>query len=238
MYVAALASIISAIATVAIAALTYRSSTHAQRSTEIARDTAQVARESVEATRESYIASERPWLKVSAELGNDLIWKGEDIELSIRFHLENFGTSPATGVFVECKIITLKSTGDQFSQARNEIHKSPLSTAFSARGAQLFPSEKMLQGWVAPLTKQQMDDSAGNAKRSGNLLPSFFVIGSVFYKSVFDEREHCTDFTFQVVALIDNAPDGFSNVPTFEESFPMERIVLRPALHFYPGKIT
>jgi hypothetical protein len=246
-----ISAIVSAIATVVVACFTVslarstkwlweetKAAGNISRKSAEAAEKAAIATElSVRVAREAYIASERPWVSVDAVVGSDLLRKPHGIEFGVNFTVKNFGKSPAVNVHIFYEVVTLKLAQDQFSGVRQRINQMAIQgKAGKEMGIQLFPTEEEVIPWISSLSNDEIEDAKKSYAPPAGMLPSFFVIGSVFYQLPFDEEVHQTGFNYYVLSIGDPRYPKGSDVPEFGESFPMARIQLEPK-PYYKGTI-
>lgn len=235
---ASFGTLLSALSTLIIAWFTYSAARIARVSANAAKQAADCAERSIEVARESYTASERPWISVDAKVSSDLVKSDYGIDFGVHFRLKNHGLSPARNVHVLYKVVTLKAYPDPFSGARESVYELGKSGSLGPNmGIQIFPSESNVISWRSPLTNDEIRSAYASKASLNNLLPSFYIIGSVFYQSVFSEKLHNTDFIYYVMAIGDNKFPNGSDVPDFDKIFPMGRIHLKP-VSYYKGNIS
>lgn len=247
----AIGALISALATTVIAWFTFSlaSSTKklwgetraagevAAKSAEAAEKAATAAERSIQVSREAYIASERPWVSVDAAIGSDLLKTSNGIEFGVTFAVTNHGVSPAINVHIIYEVVTVKIAPDQFSGVRQKITRLGTQTEIGEHmGIQLFPSEMKTINWKNTLSNEEIENALKSYKPPAGMLPSFFIVGSVFYKSAFDEDMHQTGFNYSVLAIGDPRYPTGSDVPVFTDAFPMERVTLQ-SRPYYKGTI-
>ena len=215
-----------------------------RRSTKDAGDAARAAEKaaiaaehSIQVSRDAYIASERPWVSVDAAIRTDLFKKQQGIEFGVNFNVKNYGKSPAINVHIFYEVITLKIAADQFGGARQRIaERGDHAKVGKDMGIHLFPSEAKIIPWTNYLSNEEIKNLTYTPLTG--LIPSFYVVGAVFYQSAFDEEIHQTGFNYYVCAIDDPlavCPKG-SDVPDFANTFPKERIILEP-VPYYKGSI-
>lgn len=234
--IAGLGTFISALATLVIAWFTYRAAKIAGLSANAANKATELAERSIEVARESYTASERPWVSVKAQIKSDLVRSEVGINFSISFDIKNHGLSPARNVHIFYKPVTLKVGQDQFGNARENVYELGKSGAGSNMGIQLFPSEESVICWQSPLTNDEIQDGAKSHADHNQSLPAFYIIGSVFYQSVFSEKLYHTDFIYYVVATGNPKFPKGSDVPNFAHRFPVDKLRLE-SVPYYKGTI-
>lgn len=234
--IASLGTLISGVATLVIAWFTYRAARISKISAHAAKKAANNAELSIEVARESYAASERPWVSVDAEVSTSLVKEDHGIDFGVNFTVQNYGRSPALNVHVFYKVITLKITQDQFSGTRQKVYDHGKSGAGENMGVPIFPDERKVIPWRSFLSNEEIRSVTNDITHPSGLLPAFYIIGSVFYKSVFKEDLYHTDFIYSVEASgVEEFPHG-CDVPDFEKTFPRERVHLIPQ-PYYKGTI-
>ncbi|MPY01331.1 hypothetical protein [Salinivibrio sp. VYel4] len=234
--IASLGTFISALATLVIAGLTFSSSKHAKMSAIAAEKSADAANNSVKIAKDAYIASERPWISVSPQISSDLTKNAGSINVPIHFKVKNYGNSPALNVCVFYEVVTLKVAQDQYSGSRERTDKLGESGLDENMGIQLFPSQEAIIPWCTTLTADEIEKGHNKWSRENNMLPSFSLIGSVFYRSVFDDQIYKTGFKYDVLAL-DVVNSSLSCVPNFVHSFPKNKLAIQQS-SFYKGTIS
>lgn len=238
-----ISTILTAIATAVIALLTISLAVSTKRlwaeskaagsislkSAQAAEKAANSAEHSVHVSREAYISSERPWVSVDAVIGSNLLRTQNDINFDVHFTVKNHGKSPAINVHVFYEVVTLKLSSDPFGDVREKISRLAIADGAGVEmGIQLFPSESKVIRWRSPLTTAEISKATASLNPPLGLLPSFYVIGSVFYQSPFDEKIRQTGFNYYVCFTGNpHFPEG-SDIPDFSESLPMEQVRLEP----------
>ena len=249
--IAIISPILTAIATVVIAWFTVSlaSSTKklwgetqaagavAQKSAQAAEKAATAAEHSIQVSREAYIASERPWVSVDAVIGSDLLKNSNGIEFGVNFTVKNHGKSPAINVHIFYDVVTLVIAADPFSDVRQKITSLGTQTKIGEHmGVQLFPSDVKAIPWINTLSNVEIEKALKSHKPLAGMLPSFYIVGSVFYQSAFGGETHQTGFNYYVVAFGDPKYPKGSDVPDFTDTFPMGRIFL-DSKPYYKGTI-
>ena len=202
------------------------------------KDAVKAAKDSIDVSREAYIASERPWISVEAKISTDLIKKPEGLEFGIAFTVKNHGVSPAINVLIQYELITLKIAQDQFSGARQRIDSNGIIPEMGVNmGIHVYPGEERVIQWINTLTTKEINEAARDDTTSNKVIPSFYAIGSVFYKSVFDKVIHQTGFNYYVTSKCNPLYPNGSDIPEFTESFPMKCVFLE-SQPYYKGGIT
>jgi len=103
-------------------------------------------------------------------------------------------------------------------------------------GVHLFPSEVKAIPWKNTLTNTEIEAARKQYTPLVGLLPSFFIVGSVFYQSAFSEETHQTGFNYYVCAFGDPKYPKGSDVPDFTNTFPIGQIFL-DSKPYYKGTI-
>ncbi len=198
---------------------------------------AAAAEHSIKVSRDAYIASERPWVSVAAAVSTDLCKKSHGIEFGVHFTVKNYGKSPAIDVHIVYEVVTLRIASDQFGGVRQRIAELGTKTNMGMNmGVQLFPDEEKVIPWVNTLNNKEIQEATQSHQPPAGLLPSFYVVGAVFYKSAFSEEIHQTGFNYYVCAIGEPRYPKGSDVPDFAATFPRERIILDP-VPYYKGTI-
>jgi hypothetical protein len=234
--IASLGTLISALATLVIAWLTLISARHAKASAEAADRSAKLAENSIVVAKNAYIASERPWVTVTPTLSSDLVKEEHGINFGVDYAVKNVGNSPALNVHVVYEVVTLKVAQDQYSGARQRTDQIGESGAGEHMGVQLFPSEQQIIRWKSPLTNDEIEKGHNDWSRKNGYLPSFSIIGSVFYQSAFDAEIYRTGFKFNIYAFGVRGNPSISNVPDFEKTYSKRNLVLE-SCSSYKGTI-
>ncbi len=200
-----------------------RQSREMQESIAVARQSADAAEQAIKATRDAYIASERPWVSVNATINSDLVRKDNGIEFAVLFTVKNYGNSPAIDVWVDYEVVALRIAQDQFGGVRERIEARRKIPGITSNGIQLFPSEEKTIRWINPLNSAEIEAARGSGVNRAGWLPSFYVVGAIFYKSPFGDEIYQTGFNYYVM---DNVIPGGSDLPDFTGTFSASRISL------------
>jgi hypothetical protein len=175
-----------------------------------------LADEAVRTTRDAYIASERPWVSVGAVVNTPLVRKDGGVDFGVLFTVKNHGRSPAINVRIHYEVVALRVAPPQLGGVRERIEElGKVREIGDTMGIQLFPSETQEIRWTSPLTKSEIEAARLSYSRPG-YLPSFFVIGSVFYETPFSDETYVLDW----------AQSGGGDFQDFEDPIPANRVGL------------
>lgn len=202
-----------------------------------ARKAANAAEHSVRVSRDAYVASERAWVSVDAVLGSNLVERPHGIEFGINFNVKNHGSSPAVNVHVFYEVVTLKIASDQFDGVRKKIEAMAIQAqAGTNMGVHLFPGAEKVISWISALSFEEIDKAKQSHKPPAGKLPSFYVVGSVFYQFPFDDTIHQTGFNYYVTCTSDPRYPKGSDIPEFQGIFLKDHVRLEP-VPYYKGTI-
>lgn len=183
------------------------------------------------AIHEATVASERAWVTVdTASIRSDLIRKPNGIEIGLNIAVKNNGKSPAKNVFVYFELVSLKTlAGDPFIEVRKRVFDSGSAMTSANMGLSLLSTSKEeVIPFITTMSTNDIESAKKFLKTPSGMLPSLYIVGSVFYQLAFDEKIHHTDFKYYLTAIGDpHYPHG-SDLPDFTNTFPSSRIFLDP----------
>ncbi len=155
-------------------------------------------------SRETLIATQRPWIAASFNVGN-LTYSDGAVSLPISVILRNTGRSPALNVYVLAKADTDIGTDEAF---RRQAKLCEETRGFDRRGGNLlFPKDEVVQPRNLELTKEAV---AASSQRAGYY--DFSIYGCADYVSTLDRPHHQTGF---IVSASPSHPVGPKNIFQF-----------------------
>lgn len=195
---------------------------HMKTSNETAAAAAQSALQNVRLTEKQFVASHRPWIKVQITLAGDLKRDNSGKwSIVFNFHMTNIGNTPAQCVWPHADLY-----GDEGFVTQLLIAQKTLAEAFVPGvtiGKTIFPEDDAEH--KATLTINE----GGPLDRhkvilGGKFIPTLFVVGSVHYKSTFEDTPHRTGF-IRELGYHDKIGNKITSIPVCE-STAQENLVL------------
>lgn len=192
-----------------------RSNQAAMISAAAAENAAQSALENVRLAEKQFVASHRPWIKVQVTLASDLKRDSSGKwSITFNFHMTNIGNTPAQCVWPHADLY-----GDEGFVTELLTAQKTLAEAFVPGvtiGKTIFPEDDAEH--KATLTI----NGGGPLDRHKEILgekfiPTLFVVGSVHYKSTFEDTPHRTGF-IRELGYHDKIGNKITSIPVCEST--------------------
>jgi hypothetical protein len=156
------------------------------------------ARRAADAAENIFVATQRPWVKVSIDVGSPLVYDENGANLAFRFTLENIGNSPARNVWVEARLIAqgIGVADEPLSDARHiqrQLVAELKGRGPSPYGFVLFPKDVAAQD--IPFNIPQ-DELTRITQRVDFM--RIQLVGAVDYCSGLSAESHQTGFVVEV----------------------------------------
>lgn len=152
------------------------------------------AQKTTEISQRQLIASQRPWLKVTAEISDDLKHTATGVRVQITVTVKNIGNYPASDIMFLPSIELMRGSFDPIQaymeQQLSDAIKRPRFT-FSEF---LFPSDELSHNWGINLSATQVEE----AKEFNSLLYMCFIC-CVSYASDISPARHRTAFVREIM---------------------------------------
>lgn len=161
-------------------------------SNETASKAANAALETVNLGRDQYTAAHRPWIKVQLNHAGDLKRDSDGRwAISLVFKIKNVGNIPAQNVYPNPGFYAGEGFVDEVKQAQLKLatEYKPIANHI---GFTIFPGESIKIYVTIHVTKEVAENK--DLIHFSDCLPRLFIVGSVHYKSTFDEKPHRTGF--------------------------------------------
>lgn len=116
----------------------------ASESVKEARQASKFAKQSADISREAMLTTDRPWVKVDAEIIGPLIFDAESVSVKVRIVGTNIGKSPAVNLLHDCDIFPSLLEANEFAAERVRSRHAPIAagTDFMNYGSSIFPDQK------------------------------------------------------------------------------------------------
>ena len=183
---------------------------------------AKSALENVRLTEKQFVTSHRPWIKVKVTLASDLKRDNSGKwSIVFNFHMTNIGNVPAQCVWPHADLY-----GDEGFATQLLIAQKMLAEAFVPGvtiGKTIFPGDDaehkatltIIEGGPLDRHKEVLGEK---------FIPTLFVVGSVHYKSTFEDTPHRTGF-IRELGYHDKLGNKITSIPVCE-STSQENLVL------------
>ncbi len=167
----------------------------AKKSADAAIKSADVAIRSAEISEKSLMAANRPWITVDIAAGGPITYNVNGVNFTILYILKNTGNSPATRVNVDPKVFAPAVGIDSVLNPPGELKKLITETKGSENpfGYALFPEQTVRQLVTVTIPT---DELKRVTQKINFICP--MIIGTVSYRSNFDNLVHQTTFMFDV----------------------------------------
>lgn len=181
----------------------------------------------LKATRETVaaaLADQRPWLKLTLSVIDEVAFDGKDVRVSVLWKVENVGRSPAT--FLNVSVSGAPFAHSQVArQSARRFAENFASLGFSNQSLTLFPNDSDSGIYNLPLDPQNIDEIMRDLPERGDFLPEICAFAA--YRM---SRHGDVMVTNMTVSLERNRPDGLGfnikELPLSAGDF-----VLRRSLH-------
>lgn len=158
---------------------------------------ANAATASNELSRRALVADQRPWLTVEIEPSGPIRWPNGGLEVSYKLTIKNIGKSPALGV-THLESVVLDRNASLATQQK-EIQKSVSMVGSTFGAANIMPDDKRQMIFTMQVRPEDVERAAAPwTGEGGPKLVTPVLIGSVEYRTGFDDQPHHTGFIYEI----------------------------------------
>ncbi len=210
-----------------------------------ARKSAEAAENANKLSREALIADQRPWISPTFELTSGVSRKANGYHFSLLFRLKNIGKSPALNVWPESEVHGQFGNFQPATRQREHaktLAERPPSTNLSL-GYTIFPGDEFAieVGLNVPIEHViKFNEMLGTMDvKDFKFLPPVTVLGSITYRTTFDDQLRYTGFILELHQIDPTRPHINLCLPVLDEDapeFPINR--LRLTHSFISGAVT
>lgn len=133
----------------------------AKTATNVAQIGAEEARKTNEITRQQLIASQRPWIKVTAKINSGLWHTETEVRLKILFTVQNIGNHPASDIWIDATLARLEYEFTPIQSRLDEMIAEALSRPRVPFASFLFPTEVFTAEHEIGVSKQDLPEEFG-----------------------------------------------------------------------------
>ncbi|WP_412021919.1 hypothetical protein [Burkholderia cepacia] len=183
-------------------------------------------------SRNAFSTEFRPWVSVKSKISGPLFWNENGANISINFHLENLGRTPALSVFVHWRLIVLGGVINIPEVQRETMDVARRSIGHL--GVVVFPGEQVDLPMGTNVSRPEIDKFSQSMIEKGWTARSFSplgVVGCVAYRSSLTEEINFTGFSYEISSIPGVNPGGDS--PTVDVDVPISNLVLRNNAFIY-----
>lgn len=154
------------------------------------RNAAIAARDAANIANRTLVASNRPWVRVEAEIRDDgLVYKEDACFITLIISLKNVGKSPALGVWVNAEMYNASGRKrDHLAEQQRVSREGQIFTALRW-GQSIFPDQTIKHPVAVSISAAEVQRLKSSG---GHLWP--VIVGCVEYRSPVDDDPHQTGF--------------------------------------------
>lgn len=197
---------------------------------------AAAAEKSAKIAEDTLVATQRPWVTVSIQVGGPLTYSVKGATIAVRFNLKNIGHSPAIHVWNDVQIITPAFDKNDYwnpdPQAKlRQIFSNLKNQPPHPMGYVLFPGTTVVQKVTVMINSEELKRIT---EHDDFIMP--VVMGAVSYRFAFGNRDvHLTGFSVDVCRSDKPRPESTAKNRSPAAIFPDEGDVPQAELRLVPS---